>query len=251
MTGCRNERQHAYGPVRAGACPPARVRTGPGVGRGARRDAARGPGPDLRGRCTRGRAHRADPGPCSHGPTDRRPIRFTAPVDPAATTWAVLRIADPARESDAPGPDGHPCNNFEVAYASPFSLAGARPRRSSGPRRRRHGGSMGKRCSSAHTTRPRGTAARWRSGPGRLCPGRSARALVAIRARSRCVQGCRYRGWSLQCCLQWRPSRCWCRGCRCGWACRCRPEVLQSGGRMADGCHRTRARARGDRRVTA
>lgn len=72
-------------------------------------------------------------------PTDRRPIRFTAPIDPAATSWAVLRIADPARENDAPGPDGHPCNDFAVAYASPFYLAGVRPRRSSGPRRRRHG----------------------------------------------------------------------------------------------------------------
>jgi hypothetical protein len=71
-------------------------------------------------------------------PTDRRPIRFTAPVDPSETSWVVLRIADPARESDAPGPDGHPCNNFAIAYASPFYLSGARPRRSSGPRRRRH-----------------------------------------------------------------------------------------------------------------
>lgn len=71
-------------------------------------------------------------------PTDRRAIRFTAPIDPAATSWTVLRLADPARPSDAPGPDGHPCNNYAVAYASPFYLAGARPRRSSGPRRRQH-----------------------------------------------------------------------------------------------------------------
>jgi hypothetical protein len=72
-------------------------------------------------------------------PTERRPIRFTAPVDPTATSWAVLRVADPSRPNDAPGPDGHPCNDFAVAYASPFYLSGARPRRSSGPRRRRHG----------------------------------------------------------------------------------------------------------------
>ena len=116
-------------------------------------------------------------------------------------------------------------------------------------------GSMGKRCSSAHTTRPRGTEARWRSGPGRLCPGRSARARVAIRARSRCVQGCRWRGWSLQCCLQWRPSRCWCRVCRCGWACQCRPDVLEPRGMMADGCRLARVSAQAadvsqhDRRV--
>lgn len=72
-------------------------------------------------------------------PGDRQPIRFTAPIDPSATSWTVLRIADPAEPNDAPGPDGHPCNNFAIAYASPFYLAGARPRRSSGPRRRRHG----------------------------------------------------------------------------------------------------------------
>lgn len=69
-------------------------------------------------------------------PTDPRPIKVTAPIDRSRTSWAVVRIADPARPSDAPGPDGHPCNNFAVAYASPFFLAGARPQRSSGPRRR-------------------------------------------------------------------------------------------------------------------
>lgn len=80
---------------------------------------------------------------CVPSPDERRPIRVTAPIDRRATSWAVVRIADPARPNGAPGPDGHPCNNYAVAYASPFHLAGARPQRSSGPRtpkgRGRHG----------------------------------------------------------------------------------------------------------------
>jgi hypothetical protein len=71
-------------------------------------------------------------------PSDRRPIRFSAPVDPSATSWVVLRVADPAQPNDAPGPAGHPCNDRAVAYASPFYLGGARPRASPGPRPRRH-----------------------------------------------------------------------------------------------------------------
>lgn len=71
-------------------------------------------------------------------PTERRPIRFSAPVDPRATSWVVLRVADPTRPNDAPGPVGHPCNDRAVAYASPFYLGGVRPKGSSGPRRRRH-----------------------------------------------------------------------------------------------------------------
>lgn len=76
-------------------------------------------------------------------PDERRPIRVTAPIDRRATSWAVVRIANPERHNATPGPDGHPCNNYAIAYASPFYLAGARPQRSSGPRapesRSRHG----------------------------------------------------------------------------------------------------------------
>ena len=67
-------------------------------------------------------------------PDERRPIRFRAAVDRAATSWVVLRIADPGQPNTSPGPAGHPCNNLAVAYASPFYLQGARPARSRGPR---------------------------------------------------------------------------------------------------------------------
>lgn len=67
-------------------------------------------------------------------PTERRPLRLTVPVDRRATSWAVLRIADPSQRNDDPGPDGHPCNNRALAYTSPFYLADARPARSAGPR---------------------------------------------------------------------------------------------------------------------
>ncbi|GGI09808.1 hypothetical protein [Egicoccus halophilus] len=72
-------------------------------------------------------------------PRERRPIRVSAPVDRRTTSWAVVRIADPSRPNATPGPAGHPCNDYAVAYASPFYLAGATPRRSSGPRPGRAG----------------------------------------------------------------------------------------------------------------
>ena len=36
--------------------------------------------------------------------------------------WFVLRIADPTQRNGTPGPAGHPCNNFGVAYTSPIWL---------------------------------------------------------------------------------------------------------------------------------
>lgn len=62
-------------------------------------------------------------------PSQGRPLRVTATVDRARTSWVVVRIADPSRPNDDPGPAGHPCNNYAVAYASPFYLAGTQPRR--------------------------------------------------------------------------------------------------------------------------
>jgi hypothetical protein len=47
---------------------------------------------------------------------------FTTPMTSGDGTWAVLRIADPARANATPGPAGHPANNYGVAYASPFWL---------------------------------------------------------------------------------------------------------------------------------
>jgi hypothetical protein len=67
-------------------------------------------------------------------PDEGSPMRVRVPVDRAATSWVVLRVADPARPNLTPGPAGHPCNTRALAYASPLYLAGARPRRSGGPR---------------------------------------------------------------------------------------------------------------------
>lgn len=39
--------------------------------------------------------------------------------------WFVLRIADPSQRNATPGPAGHPCNNYGVAYTSPIWLARA------------------------------------------------------------------------------------------------------------------------------
>lgn len=47
---------------------------------------------------------------------------FVIPLDVSDGDWVVLRIADPAEPSDAPGPAGHPCNNWAVAYLSPWWL---------------------------------------------------------------------------------------------------------------------------------
>lgn len=68
-------------------------------------------------------------------PRDARPVRVRTPIDRSRTSWLVVRISDPSRPNEAPGPEGHECNNRALAYASPFWLADARPQRSSGPRR--------------------------------------------------------------------------------------------------------------------
>lgn len=46
----------------------------------------------------------------------------TVRLDAADGNWVVVRVADPAAPSDAPGPDGHACNDFGVAYTSPWWL---------------------------------------------------------------------------------------------------------------------------------
>jgi hypothetical protein len=48
---------------------------------------------------------------------------FTVPLDLADGDWVVLRIADPAEPNPAPGPDGHACNDWGVAYTSPWWLS--------------------------------------------------------------------------------------------------------------------------------
>jgi hypothetical protein len=54
-------------------------------------------------------------------------VEFTVPVDVADGDWVVLRISDPAEPNPNPGPDGHPCNDFGVAYASPWWLGPGSP----------------------------------------------------------------------------------------------------------------------------
>ncbi|WJK40716.1 CehA/McbA family metallohydrolase [Solwaraspora sp. WMMA2056] len=47
---------------------------------------------------------------------------FTVPLDAADGDWIVLRVSDPELANPTPGPAGHPCNDFGVAYSSPWWL---------------------------------------------------------------------------------------------------------------------------------
>lgn len=47
---------------------------------------------------------------------------FTVPLNASNGNWVVLRISDPPVANGTPGPDGHPCNDFGVAYTSPWWL---------------------------------------------------------------------------------------------------------------------------------
>lgn len=47
---------------------------------------------------------------------------FTVPLDASDGNWVVLRISDPSVPNGTPGPSGHPCNDFGVAYTSPWWL---------------------------------------------------------------------------------------------------------------------------------
>lgn len=47
---------------------------------------------------------------------------FTVPLDLADGSWVVLRISDPSQANASPGPAGHPCNDWGVAYSSPWWL---------------------------------------------------------------------------------------------------------------------------------
>ncbi|HEX6684392.1 MAG TPA: CehA/McbA family metallohydrolase [Candidatus Limnocylindrales bacterium] len=47
---------------------------------------------------------------------------FTVPLNVADGNWVVLRISDPSLPNPTPGPAGHPCNDFGVAYTSPWWL---------------------------------------------------------------------------------------------------------------------------------
>ncbi len=43
-------------------------------------------------------------------------------VDLPDEGWVLLRVAQPGRGNDNPGPDGHPGNSYAIAYASPWWL---------------------------------------------------------------------------------------------------------------------------------
>ncbi|MEV0217445.1 CehA/McbA family metallohydrolase [Micromonospora sp. ALFpr18c] len=47
---------------------------------------------------------------------------FTVPLTVTDGDWVVLRISDPSLPNGTPGPAGHPCNDFGVAYTSPWWL---------------------------------------------------------------------------------------------------------------------------------
>jgi hypothetical protein len=51
-----------------------------------------------------------------------RVTEFTVPLNAADGPWVVLRISDPAQANSSPGPAGHPCNDWGVAYTSPWWL---------------------------------------------------------------------------------------------------------------------------------
>lgn len=48
--------------------------------------------------------------------------RFTVPLNLADGNWVVLRVSDPSQANPSPGPAGHPCNDWGVAYSSPWWL---------------------------------------------------------------------------------------------------------------------------------
>src|SRR5690606_14928141 len=51
-----------------------------------------------------------------------RQTEFTVPLDKAYGDGAVLRVSDTAEANPSPGPSGHPCNDWGVAYSSPWWL---------------------------------------------------------------------------------------------------------------------------------
>ncbi|MBB4695556.1 CehA/McbA family metallohydrolase [Paractinoplanes abujensis] len=54
--------------------------------------------------------------------TAGRTTEFTVPLDVADGSWVVLRVSDSTQANASPGPSGHPCNDWGVAYSSPWWL---------------------------------------------------------------------------------------------------------------------------------
>ena len=51
-----------------------------------------------------------------------RTSTFTVPLDLKDGAWVVVRVSDPERTNDTPGPAGHACNDWGAAYTSPWWL---------------------------------------------------------------------------------------------------------------------------------
>jgi hypothetical protein len=51
-----------------------------------------------------------------------RVTEFVVPMDVADGPWVVLRVSDPTQANPTPGPSGHACNDWGVAYSSPWWL---------------------------------------------------------------------------------------------------------------------------------
>jgi hypothetical protein len=49
-------------------------------------------------------------------------VEFTVPLDIEDGDWVLLRVSDPTQANESPGPSGHPCNDWGVAYTSPWWL---------------------------------------------------------------------------------------------------------------------------------
>ena len=54
--------------------------------------------------------------------TGRAQDEASASLNVADGPWVVLRVSDPSQANASPGPAGHPCNDWGVAYSSPWWL---------------------------------------------------------------------------------------------------------------------------------
>lgn len=54
--------------------------------------------------------------------TSNTVTEFTVPLNVADGPWVVLRVSDPSEPNGTPGPSGHACNDYGVAYTSPWWL---------------------------------------------------------------------------------------------------------------------------------
>lgn len=49
-----------------------------------------------------------------------RVTEFTLPLSANDGNWVALRVSDPTQANASPGPAGHPCNDWALAYSSPW-----------------------------------------------------------------------------------------------------------------------------------